>query len=296
MGKLKNVLPICKNNYLKWRSTPRVLLVFLLLAVFMFNTTAGTRALTSAQNMAVTPWLFPFITGYSLNIDILFLALILLFCDAPFFDEQFPYLCMRSGRTIWAIGQILYVITASLLFAVSTYLLSLLFCLPNLGFSMQWGKILRMMSLPMSDQFVHDYMTGTMSNFGACANIMSQFAPLQATLISVLFMWLNGVFLGLLMFAVNLCAHQGFGTLAASFFVLLDFFASLFSDGHGFQANIIYYFSPVSWVNLTNLQMDANYRPPIGYALAVLLALITFLAVLSTYFMKRREIEVIPEI
>lgn len=296
MDKLKSVFHVCNNNYLKWRSTPRVTLVFLLLAVFLFYSTAGTRALTATQNMGITPWLFPFILSFPLNIIIFYLALILLFCDAPFFDEQFPYLCMRSGRKVWVMGQILYLITASLIYVVAAYLLSILFCLPNLGFSQDWGKILRMMTMPMSNQFTKDYLTGIMQNPAQCANVMAQYAPLQATLLSMLLMWLNGVFLGLLMFTVNLRARQGVGALAAAFFVCLDFFALLFSDAHGFEANLIYYFSPVSWVNLANLQMGANYRPPLGYALTVLCLLIVFLAALSAYFMKKQEIEVLPEI
>ena len=295
MDKVQNAFRVCGNNFLKWRSSPRTVIVFLLLAVFMYYITAGTRALAAAQNMAVTPWLFPFIPSYSLNLDILYFALILLFCDAPFFDEQFPYVCMRAGRFVWVVGQILYIIFASLVYTAVSYLFCLLFCLPNLSFSIGWGKILRMMSMPLSKDFAQTYLTGVMANDSGI-NVMSLYTPLQATLFTLLLMWLAGIFLGLLMFAINLHASRGVGSLVAAFFVILNFFAYIFSSGHGFKAPIIYYFSPISWVNLANLQMNANNRPPLVYALTTLCLLILFFIIVSVYSVKQKEIEVLPEI
>lgn len=296
MDKCKNVFYVCENNFLKWKNSPRTYICFFMLVVFLYYMTAGTRALTAAENMAVTPWLFPFLLSYSLSLCALFFTLILLFCDAPFFDEQFPYLCMRTGRLVWVIGQILYIVFASLIFTLVNYVLSLLLCLPNLGFSRDWGKILRMMSMPMSGDFQKLYLTGVMKDSAGSANVMSLYTPIQATLLSLLLMWLVSVFLGLLMFAINLRAHQGIGALAASFFVLFDFFASIFSNGHGFTAPVIYYFSPVSWTNLTQLQMNANDKPPLNYALTVLCILIVFLMIVCIHTIKKREIEVLPEI
>lgn len=296
MDKCKNMLHTCGNNFLKWKSSPRTVICFFMLVVFLYSMTAGVRALTAAQNMAVTPWLFPFILSYSMNLCVLYFTLILLFCDAPFFDEQFPYLCMRTGRLVWVVGQILYIIFASLLFTVVNYILSLLACLPNLGFSLGWGKILRIMTMPTSGDFLKLYMTGVMADPAGSANVMSLYTPIQATLLSLLLMWLVGIFLGLLMFAINLRAHQGIGALAASFFVFFDFFASIFADGHGFTTPVIYYFSPVSWTNLTKLQMNVNDRPPLSYALTVLCVVIILLILVCIHTMKKREIEVLPEI
>ncbi|HCC01999.1 MAG TPA: hypothetical protein DEP60_04795 [Ruminococcaceae bacterium] len=296
MDKCKNVFRICGNNFSKWKNSPRAFICLSLIIVFMYDTTAGTRALTAAQNMAVTPWLFPFILSYPVNFCVIYLTLILLFCDAPFFDEQFPYLCMRAGRLIWTAGQILYIFAASFVFTILNYGFSLLFCLPNLAFSENWGRILRMMSMPASTNFTKLYLTGIMFDSAGSANVMDTYTPIQALLISLLLMWLAGVFLGLLMFVVNLKAHQGAGALASSFFVIFNFFAFAFSRGQGFKAPIIYYFSPISWVNLTQLQMGSNARPPLSYALTMMSIIIIVLIGLSLKIMKRREIEVLPEI
>lgn len=293
MDDFQNILRVCKNSFLKWHKNIRVILVFLLIAIFMFSSVQGVKKLAIDQNMAVTPWVFPFLFKISYNQVLFFLPLIFLFCDAPFFDEQFPYICMRAKRPVWAKGQVLYIFLASLLFTAALYFFSILFLIPNLSFSLEWGKIIRMLSMGSisSQEFISTYGMG----IGVSASILSNYMPLQATAISLLLTWLDCVFLGLLMFLVNLRFPRGLGAIIASIFVCFTFFVSQFSNG--FSSQYIYYFSPVSWSNLENIKIrETEIRPTFTYAVCVLFALIVILSFTAVHAMKNRDIEVLPEV
>lgn len=56
----------------------------------------------------------------------LFLGVVLLFCDAPFIEDEQPYIMLRSGRRIWFIGQMLYIVVASVLYLIVLYFISVL--------------------------------------------------------------------------------------------------------------------------------------------------------------------------
>lgn len=72
----------------------------------------------------------------------LFLGVVLLFCDAPFIEDEQPYIMLRSGRRIWFIGQMLYIVVASVLYLIVLYFISVLVLLPHIEWSAEWGKLL----------------------------------------------------------------------------------------------------------------------------------------------------------
>lgn len=292
MGNLKNIFQVCTNGFLKWHKNIRVIIVFLLMAVFLLYTTRGARDLAMQQNMAVTPWIYPFLFGQSFNQILFYLPLIFLFCDAPFFDEQFPYVCARSKRQVWAGGQVLYIFLSALIFTAALYLFSIVFFIPNLGFSLEWGKILRMllMGSSFSGDFANTYALGVFMS----PTIFTNYTPLQATGIALLITWLNCVFLGLLMFLINMRSPRGFGAVAASLVVFFSFFASQFTNGN--RAQMIYYFSPISWSDISNIQTGTELRPPLAYVICMLTAIVTALSVLAVRAMKHRDIDVLPEV
>ena len=199
---------------------------------------------------------------------------------------------MRSSRSVWTKGEILYIAAASLLFTLALYLFSVLFFIPYLGFSMDWGKILRMLSMgsAMSMEFAETYASGIFIN----PEILTSYSPLAATLLSVLIVWCLCIFLGLVMFVLNLRFPRGVGAAAASLIVCFSFFASQFM--HGARAGIIFYFSPASWANLSDIQMGTELRPPLGYVIGALLVLIAILSILAVSMIKHKDIEVLPEV
>lgn len=276
----------------KWNGNLRVGAVFVVLLVYIFYIQSGVRLLCQEQDLAVTPWVFPSILMLPENLTLLMLLPILLFCDAPFLDIQSPYSIVRSGRHKWILGQCLYVIFSSVAYSFIAYVSSLIFSLPNLSFSTKWGHILKMISTTNSREFFYRYTRFLNVN----GTVMNEYTPVQATLLTLLLMILVCSFLGLLILTLNLRLPRAAGLAVASCFVFLDFFASWFVETQGPLGTIVYFFSPVSWCNLGNLKMGIEIRPTLSYALIVLLVLNGLLIFLSTMQMRKREIEVLPEI
>jgi len=290
----KNVLRVCGNNFLKWRANARVLVTFLLAAIFLYSATDGLRAIAVESDMAVTPWAFPFLSANDAMHQLLFLLAVFLFCDAPFFDEQYPYVCARCGRRVWARGQVLYIFSGAAVYTAALYGFSLLVFGPYLSFSAQWGKLLR--TLANAAETLGNTDTG-LATGDVAGRILSYYTPLQATGLTLLLTWLGCAFLGLLMFLLNLRFHRAVGSIAAIAFVMMDFFLQVFTVGQGFVMPVLFFFSPLSWSNLARIQVrPGEFSPPAWYAVVVLLGLVVLLSALSLHAMKRRDVEILPEV
>ncbi len=293
MDNWKQSVRICANGFRRWTGNLRVLGVFILILLFFFYMERGARALCTDQDLAITPWLFQFIWERPVNVMLFFLVLIILFCDAPFMDAQAPYSLIRTYRKNWVNGQCLYVISASGIYTVFLYIASLLFCLPNLSFSTEWGRIIRMLSMPSTESFGMRY---AFMGPSISPDIMARFQPIEATLLTLLFVWLISAFLGLLILTFNLRFPRTIGVLVAVCFVFLDFFCGQFSIIQGALGSRIYFFSPVSWCNLQHYKSGVTELPTISYAIVVLIVLIVVLCILSNVLIKNKDIEVLPEV
>jgi len=231
----------------------------------------------------VSPWLYPFLFTQKYVKLLFFLPLILLFCDAPFIDENQPYVIARSGRIPWSIGQISYIFIASALYLLFLMVATIIINLPNLQFTMEWGKVL-----------------GTLANTNAAtvagvkttihSGIIYYFSPLQAMWFSLLLTWLASVFLGLLIYVINsISGTRILGVLAASFFLVLD--ATIIGRDN------LYRFSPVSWSSIERIDIEGTTQMPsityiyIGFAL-----LIIGMIILAIVVNRKQSINVLPPI
>ena len=115
--------------------------------------------------------------------------MILLFCDAPFIDDNQAYVIARSGRIPWSIGQIAYIIIASSIYFLFLLFLTIIINISHIQFTSSWGKVL-----------------GTLANTNASSviglttfvsrNILYYFTPLQEMWFTFFLSWLVGVVLG----------------------------------------------------------------------------------------------------
>ena len=120
--------------------------------------------------------------------------------------------------------------------------------------------------------------------------IVSSFNPLQAMVIELLLCWLMGMFIGLLMFVLNLAISRSAGVIAAAAFAVFP----LFIKRNNFQ---LHYFSPASWTSLSVIDFTGTTSFPsplyvfLGYTL-----LIAFLITLAMLFMRQRDIDILKAI
>ncbi len=229
--------------------------------------------------MKMSPWIFPFLYNQFFTKMLFLSPQLLIFCDAPFLDDNQPYVIIRSGRTAWSVGQLAYIALTSALYFMFLFFASIVMSIPHIEFSLEWGKVLSTLA-----------NTNAQSVMGIRApvdsTIIYYFTPLQATWFTFLFSWCAATFLGLLIYSINsLTKTRSIGLFSAAFFIILD--AAL----HGRQEGV--WFSPVSWATIGYINASGFTKyPPVSYVYAGFALLIGVCIVLSLIANRRQEIKV----
>jgi len=212
---------------------------------------------------------------------------ILLFCDAPFLDEQQPFQIIRTGRTRWAIGQIMYILTASAIFFIVCFFISVVLVIPHWEFSFEWGKVINTLT--------QSYVAEGVGMDAIPIEVINNYTPIVATLLCGGATWIASSFIGLLMFLCNLWIRREAGILFASFFVGFAHFI----EGMGISYSAWYsirYISPISWMDLSKIGKASVSSPSWSYVFAVGIVLLIILSIGILLSVKHKSIEVIKTI
>lgn len=291
MYKGRSILTSSLQNFRKWPSNPRIYVIAALLIVFISSDVFPIAHFSDAVHVNVAPWVFPFLMSDNVTMIVVMLGIVFLFCDAPFIDATQPYLVVRAGRRNWFVGQIVYIMSASALYLLYVLLLSFVFFIPHIAFVNDWGRMISTLALN-GQQGVPMYKQAYNIPLSFSAYITGNYLPIAAMGWSLLITWLESVFLGLLMFLLNMHINRVAGAAVAVGLILLGDFVYQFGNVY-----LALYFSPLSWVNLN--VMDAtglSQSPSKLYALVVLFILAAVLAVFAIVTEKKQNIDVIPQI
>jgi hypothetical protein len=282
MKSFKTVLHICAFSFRKLRTDYRLWISVLLLLIFTHMFTKDYGRFCSLLGVKMSPWIFPFLYDAKYLRILFFIPLLLLFCDAPFIDRSQPYVIYRSGRVAWSVGQLLYITLTAALYFAFLLLVSNLFNISHVEFSLEWGKVFN--TLANTSAAID---TGTLSFISS--RTLFYFTPLQATWFTFLLSWLAGTFLGLILYAVNsLTNTRSAGIVLAAFFLVLDSATELPS---------VAWLSPVSWSSLAKIDIGGlSSYPSISYVLIAFTIILGFLAVLSIIVNKRQQINVMQPV
>lgn len=283
MANLRIVWCLALNNFKKWPVNPRIYLLLISLFLYLYSRLAPVIEFCRTFGYGIAPYTFPYIMSEEFSVMLIMFGVVLLFCDAPFIDAQQPYIILRSGRMLWVMAQLLYIVLASALYFLAVILLNFIVLLPVAEFTPAWGKVIGTFA-----QTSAGMQQGISIPFSYA--IMNTHSPASAMFISFLLCWVVSVFIGFIMFVFNSNISRASGAIAAS---LLIFWQSAVVKTSTFMIN----YSPVSWVSLakTNLKGNTVY-PSLTYIFVVTgasIALLTLIAVLS---FKRRDIEVLKSI
>ena len=251
--------------------------------MYLHSRLSPVGELCARTGYKVTPYLLPFLLDEGSAVMMLFLGVVLLFCDAPFIEDEQPYIMLRSGRRIWFIGQILYIVVASVLYLIVLYFISVLVLLPHIEWSAEWGKLLSTFS-----QTSAAGQNGISIPFARV--ITARFDPIPAVLRCVVNGSLVATVLGMLMFFVNLNISRTAGGICGTALVLWNMVT--YKTAYWF-VNV----SPVSWVNLSRVDYDgSSIYPSLTYILLALLALFAALSAVSWVTLRRRNIDVLKSV
>lgn len=254
MNCLKTVFHISAQNFRKWQTDYRIWTIAAFLVILTLIYVHDFKAVADHLNYKAPIWIFPFMYTKSYAKVLFTLPVILLFCDAPFIDKNQMFVMMRTSRTKWLCGQIIYIISAGgvyyfFIFAVS--ILSMIFFGEP---SLDWDKPIVTMAYNSSEA-----SSAGVYSLNISRTTVEFFTPLLACFYTFIMSWLSAVFLGLLIFACNLfTGSRVWGIASGSFFVVLTLVAKL--------RKYLDRFSPITWSTLDGIDVGGlTVRPSIGY-------------------------------
>lgn len=289
MNEWKTAFLCARINFRKWIVTPRIWVLAVFLACFLAYNSSGLVQLASAMNSGVTPWVFPGLFLTPVMVSVFGCFTMLLFCDAPFLDRHTPFVEIRTGRKAWILGQLLYIILASLVYTVYVFLVSVLVLVPHLELSGDWGVLLRSLA---ADSSLASQKGIALTVF-ADPVIVGQFSGPQATLIACAFFWLVAVLVGVLIFAFNIMVGKMSGLVAAGAVIALSYYSVYLAQASFHNGWIFHYVSPLNWCSISNLNWGGNTQVPSPvYALIFSLSAIILLSIFSVISFFRNDLPV----
>lgn len=286
MTLFKNAIQIVGYQFKRWKRDYRIYVLAILVCILLAKNIAGVLEFSYETGYRINPWIFPvllesyFVSMGLLKVLLLF-GMILLFCDAPFYDGMKPYLIIRCGRRAGCIGEIIYIAAASFVYVLFVWGISLLCLLPRISFQLTWGKVLG--TLAMTE-------AGGIYAPTLCFNsqMISSYQPLEASLLTFLNFWLFGIIIGLIIYTANIFLKNKItGVIFVSFLILMDpVFAYLEQAGN-------FWFSPASWVSISRLnRISGSDYPTECYVLIIYLLVILGLIGIIYWKSKTKIVEI----
>jgi hypothetical protein len=141
MTELRQVGAVAAYNFRTWRGNPRIVITFLL--AFMLCFLLSDKAVRFAQEYKTSMQIaeaFIWTFADSNSILLASLLLVLLFADLPNLGPGVPYYLMRIDRRTWMLGQILYVVLATLLYLLFILGVTSLLCSNQSFIGNMWSE------------------------------------------------------------------------------------------------------------------------------------------------------------
>ncbi len=117
MCKLKQVCLTAVQNFRRWRRNPQIILTFSLAFILCFLLSDKVIRFAERHDTLLQlsePFIWTF--GDANSVLIMSLLLLLLFADMPNLGNEVPFYLVRIDRKVWMLGQILYLICATMIF------------------------------------------------------------------------------------------------------------------------------------------------------------------------------------
>lgn len=283
MDSIKRVFLISLYNMKKLLINPRLYIIVILSFLYMQFMLLPVRDFCRNVGIGITPYVFPFFIAASYSAKIISLLAVLLFCNAPFVDSEHPYIILRSSRKKWFAGQIVYIFMAGLLYGFLLVIMNSLIFMPYIQFDGNWGKVINTLA-----------QTGAAVEHGIVVPfdylIINSYSPFMAMALQMLLCCLIFFLLGNVIFLLNALIGRAAGSVIAVAIILFPMIAEDIAPA-------ITYFSPISWMSLSMLEVHHNsHYPSLQYALCALLFLNVILIGLSFLVMRKRDVEVLKNI
>ncbi len=267
---------IAFQNIRKWRTDYRIWMLAILMGIITHSNTVAISQVALEMGEKVAPWIFPFLYTDRYVLILYMVPLIFLYCDAPFIDNNQLFVLLRSKRTPWIIGQVLYIVLTSVIYFTTLTILPIVLHIRHITYMDDWGMVLGRMAI--SGTALVEGTAFTVSN-----HIVTYFTPQQAMFYAWLLSVLFGIFIGIMICMLNIITkHRIVAMVVAGFVVLFQTLA---------RSMEMKWFSPASWAVLPNLDVGGRTAlPTIGYVLIIYLVGILFMSIAVVIRFRKMDI------
>lgn len=278
---------ISKIHIFNWMKDYRVWSIFIIVGILIHSNLNEVVLFAKKVSYPLTPWIYPFIMSTRIVRMVIWLGFVLLQCDISDRNVNTPYLIIRVGKLRYHIGKIIYLFISTCIYHFYVAVIGIILNITHISFELDWGKVFGTLA---NDPFILD---GTLNTVIIKGGIVNKFMPLHATGITFGLAILTGMFLGLIIYSINMILNSKIcGILCGSLFILLDF---LFQTVDYLREKGLLV-SPVSWSDIQMIDFTgASYKPSLFYILSMFGIIIIGLIILILITSKKSTIEILPK-
>ena len=290
MDNLKKGWYVCKGNFIRWRTNYRIWMIAAIEAILIFQYLHGLSKYGLATGKTITPFVLPIVFAEAENSNgllkvLIYLGCVMLFCNAPFLNNQKLYTILRCKRKGWYLGENMYLWLTAFLYMAFVSVASLAAVLPTVSTNRLWGEI-------AGDFVVNQGLTSSYARgLVMPVRVIQNYYPLAAFAYTFTAGWLSMVFIGKLIYLLNLRnGKKTIGISAAVFLIMLDPVTVYFTM---YKKYGLFYVSPINWSSLENINTVSGYSHLSGsYMFAMYIVLIVAESLLSYICSIEMDIEV----
>ena len=282
----RQTLLLAGQNFSGWHRNARIWMTFALGLVMCFMLTdqmIGRAQIYNSSVQIFEPFIWTF--GDAQSVMLSSVLLLVLFADMPFTGQEAPYCLIRTTRKIWLMGQVLYVISAVVIYNVFLFAVEALIALP-------WaypGNVWSASSAALA------YGAGENAALPVSLKTMESSTPFECMALVFLLMLLYSLFIAAFMLFLNLSAGGAAGVIGAILMNLYgyllnpEFFMKIFEipRGAAYRANILCgWLSPLNHATFPMHGFGYDFLPRI-YVSAALFAV--GIGILTGFSMRRMK-------
>lgn len=115
MSLVKQVFAVLRQSFRKWTTDYRIWTIFILIFIMINENVRSLASLSEKLGENSTVWIFPFLYS-QFHLKLIFtLPLVLLYCNAPFIEQNSLFIISRCGKLKYTISQIFYIVISALI-------------------------------------------------------------------------------------------------------------------------------------------------------------------------------------
>lgn len=281
MRDIRQIFQLAGQNFSGWKRNPRIVMTFLL--AFVLCLLLSDEVLTYARRYETSLQILePFIWTYgdAASVMLSSLLLVLLFADMPFVNQETPYRLIRTKRSVWLAGQLVYVIAATILYNLFIVTVQSVFAASFAFPGNVWSKTAALLG----------YGGASKGSVPVSVKTMEHVLPYKCALQIFLLMLCYSLFIAAVMLCLHLFIGNAAGVIGAfavnlyGFLLHPNVFQKLFhlTGNQLYWANVLCgWMSPLHHATFPMHNFGYDYLPKINTSIGVFLAGMILLMILS---------------